>query len=59
MEELTQALLFILEHPNSEKGYRDLKKGYKSSGFDKEADAINHLLTTKFVKNADSNLHSD
>ena len=46
-------ILLIIEKPNVEKGYRDLKKYYESIGKTNEASAIQYLIDTRF-KNANN-----
>lgn len=43
-----QALLTILEAPNSKKGYLMLRKCYENMGRKSESDAIKKLITERF-----------
>lgn len=53
-EKSIEALVLILENPNSESGYRDLKKYYESNNLIYEANCLQFLLDQKFGKNANN-----
>jgi len=52
------ALVAILENPDSQKAYKDLKKCYEDAKMEQEVNAIDHLIETKF-NNVTNNLNSD
>lgn len=52
-EDAINSLVLILENPQAEKGYRELRKYYASCGRQHEADAIQYLIDKRFG-NADS-----
>ena len=48
MNMLTDSLITILEHPDAEKGYQDLRKYLQMVGRKEDAEAVNHLIKVKF-----------
>lgn len=47
-EDCIKALALIMESPNTEKGYEDLKKYFYSNNLKKESDAVDFLIKEKF-----------
>jgi hypothetical protein len=48
MPDVITCLLTLLENPDAEKAYVDLKKYYDSVGMEPESLAIEHLIKEKF-----------
>jgi hypothetical protein len=57
MRNALDVLLDLLENPLLEKNYRELKKYYDATGAAAEAQAVQHLINTRFGDDEDNDVH--
>lgn len=53
--ELIESLLLILEKPHAKKGYKDFKLFLESIGRNKDAAALDYLISKKYADSSNSN----
>ena len=59
MQDLISLMLCIIENPLAEKGYRELKKHYESTGMVNEAAAFSELIAKRFHENNNTSTHQE